>query len=175
MRRLFQRKKKQPFSENAKSTNENKKVDNNNNTNTNNNVDANSYQEEKLSTPKPASTSTSTLAFEYTPHDELYGQIIPKETPELLSTKLKQLEIELNQIPNDSKKEYMEALKKCPTLNNKSNKSNNNNNRNDSDGEHTNEHSESHKKFKLMFLRCEVFDCTLAAKRIVKYWANSKK
>ena len=82
--------------------------------------------------------------FEYTVHDDLYGQVIPKETPELLSSKFEELETELQKIPSDKKVEWEMALEKCPNL--------------------------CDEAFKLMFLRCEVFNADLAAKRIVKYW-----
>lgn len=99
-----------------------------------------------------ASTSTSlspyddnSTTFRTTPHDELYGQHIPNETPELISSKLQDLEKELDLISDDDKKDWIMATQKCPDLCN-------------------------NEKFKLMFLRCEIFNCDLAAKRIVKYW-----
>jgi hypothetical protein len=84
-----------------------------------------------------------------TDHDELYGQHIPKETPEMISSKLQDLHKEIDLIPNDKKQEWLMALEKCPQL--------------------------CDDKFKLMFLRCEVFNCEKAAKRIVKYWTMRLK
>ena len=88
--------------------------------------------------------STTTTAFQYTEYDELYGQHIPKETPELISSKLQDLQKKLDFIADENKKDWTMALQKCPEL--------------------------CDDKFKLMFLRCEVFNCDKAAKRIVKYW-----
>lgn len=82
--------------------------------------------------------------FEYTAYDDLYGQVVPKETPELLSSKLEELETELQNIPDEMKVEWSMALEKCPHL--------------------------CDQAFKLMFLRCEIMNSDLAAKRIVKYW-----
>jgi len=96
------------------------------------------------------------FAFEYTDHDDLYGQTIPVETPDLLSTKFQELENELDRIPESDKKDYLRALQKCPHL---FSTNDNNDNKNDSNN-----------AFKLMFLRCEIFNADLAAKRIVKYW-----
>ena len=60
-----------------------------------------------------------------------YGQEFIEETPELLSSKLKELEAQLEQFPEDEKKWYSLALKKAP--------------------------DECNRKFKLKHLRCEVF------------------
>lgn len=87
---------------------------------------------------------SSSSNFQYTPHDELYGQHIPKEDPELLSSKLQDLQKELDIIPDSDKIDWVSALQTCPDL--------------------------CDDKFLLMFLRCEIFQCDLAAKRIVKYW-----
>lgn len=84
------------------------------------------------------------FSFQYTPHDELYGQVIPKENPELISSKLKELDKELDNIGD--KTAWIMALEQCPHM--------------------------CDEKFKLMFLRCEIFNEVLAAKRIVKYWAK---
>lgn len=100
--------------------------------------DETSCKEEVLATNEKNST------FETTVYDDLYGQVIPKETPELLSSKFEELEIELRKIPDDKKQDWRMALEKCPDL--------------------------CDEAFKLMFLRCEVLNADLAAKRIVKYW-----
>lgn len=76
--------------------------------------------------------------------DELYHQQIPIETPELISTKLKELDEELSRIPQEDKSDWLLAMDKCPDL-------------------------VGDDKFRLIFLRCEVFNCTKAAKRMVKY------
>jgi len=78
--------------------------------------------------------------------DKTYNQRIPIETPELISCKLQELDVELQRIPKEKKKEWLMAMQQHPEL--------------------------CDEKFRLMFLRCEVFDCTLAAKRVVKYWAK---
>lgn len=78
--------------------------------------------------------------------DEMYDQKIPIEAPVLISSKLEELDRKLLCISNEEKKEWMMALEKCPDL--------------------------CDDNFRLMFLRCEVFNCTLASKRIVKYWAK---
>ncbi len=63
---------------------------------------------------------------------DVYGQVHPLETKELLATKLQELEDELHQLPMEEKSEWMEALAKCPEL--------------------------VAEDFKLKFLRCEVFN-----------------
>jgi hypothetical protein len=85
-----------------------------------------------------------TSSFQYTTHDNLYGQEIPNETPELLTSKFQELDQELQNIPNNDKKQWIMAEERCPQL--------------------------CDDKFKLMFLRCEILNVKLAAKRIVKYW-----
>jgi len=76
--------------------------------------------------------------------EDIYGQVIPNETSDLISTSLEKLDEELQRIPNVEKVAWNMAIERCPELIN-----------ND---------------FKLKFLRCEIFDVSLAAKRIVKYW-----
>jgi hypothetical protein len=51
----------------------------------------------------------------YTPPNQ-YSQKHPIESSELIQTKLKQLKDELEMIPENDKKTYLEALKKCREL-----------------------------------------------------------
>eukprot|EP00934_Nitzschia_sp_Nitz4_P006070 Nitzschia sp. Nitz4//scaffold47_size129522//91421//92442//NITZ4_003562-RA/size129522-processed-gene-0.49-mRNA-1//-1//CDS//3329552833//6060//frame0 len=76
---------------------------------------------------------------------DVYGQKHPVETESFIAAKQAQFEMELNNIPPEEKTEWLEAEAKCaPEL----------------IGE----------DFKLKFLRCEVFNADLAAKRFVGYW-----
>uniref|UniRef100_A0A7S3L0N6 CRAL-TRIO domain-containing protein n=1 Tax=Amphora coffeiformis TaxID=265554 RepID=A0A7S3L0N6_9STRA len=75
---------------------------------------------------------------------DVYGQLHPVETDEMIAQKLKQFEEELEKLPQDQKHGLQQAQEKCPA-------------------ELTNE-------FKLMFLRSEVFNADLAAKRYAHYW-----
>jgi len=62
-----------------------------------------------------------------------YGQAkAPTETPELLKTKLKELQEELAKIPESKKGQYLKALQVCP--------------------------DQCDEKFMLKHLRCEVFN-----------------
>ncbi len=99
---------------------------------------------DELIVPSKASPE---YTFQYTSHDKLYGQDVPVETPELISSKLQELEDEINKIPKENKQEWLSALRRCPDLCNTD-------------------------KFKLMFLRCEVFNTKLAAERIMNYWKH---
>jgi len=76
--------------------------------------------------------------------EDIYGQVILKETSELISTNLEKLDEELERIPNAEKVAWALANERCPQF--------------------------ITKEFKLKFLRCEIFDATLAAKRIINYW-----
>lgn len=90
-------------------------------------------------------SSSSSPSFQFTTHDGLYGQVVPVETPELLASKFQELNEALQKIPDKAKKDWLVASQeKCPEL--------------------------CDNTFKLMFLRCELFNCDLAAKRIAKYW-----
>lgn len=76
---------------------------------------------------------------------DVYGQVHPVETPELLAAKRLEMEVELEQIPPEEKQAWMQALAKC-------------------------DESLVGDEAKLKFLRCEVFNADLAAKRLIKYW-----
>mmetsp|Transcript_24171 Transcript_24171/g.27594 ORF Transcript_24171/g.27594 Transcript_24171/m.27594 type:complete len:326 (-) Transcript_24171:142-1119(-) len=93
--------------------------------------------------------SATESSFQRTVDDELYGQIIPEESPQFVESKLNELQIELDKIQNAEKADWTMAMANCPQL--------------------------CDDKFKLMFLRCEGFNIDLAAKRIVKYWATRVK
>jgi hypothetical protein len=71
--------------------------------------------------------------------EDMYGQIHPDETPELVKEKLKELEAELDKIAE--KDAYKQALENCPEL--------------VDDG------------FKTMFLRCEVFKTDVSYEQLV--------
>ena len=63
--------------------------------------------------------------------DDIYGHAIPNETPELIRSKLDELNEELESIPVKMKGPWLMALEKCPEFCGDS--------------------------FRLMFLRCELF------------------
>lgn len=77
---------------------------------------------------------------------DIYGQCHPVETPELIAQGFANLDAELAKIPIQDKAVLMRAMKECPDVVND--------------------------KHKLMFLRCEVFNADLAAKRFVRYWTK---
>ncbi len=102
----------------------------------------------KLEEPEKTSEAkaeSEQFQFQYTSDDDLYGQTIPVETPTLLSTKLNDLQNELDAIPTDQKTDWLNAIQKCPDI-------------------------VCTDEFRLMFLRCEILDAKLAAERIVRYW-----
>jgi len=63
---------------------------------------------------------------------DVYGQVHPVETPELIQTKLIDLQKELAQLPDEKTVAWKQAQKECPTLVNED--------------------------FMLQFLRCEVYN-----------------
>lgn len=75
---------------------------------------------------------------------DIYGQLHPVETPELLVKKHEEFLEELSKIAADKKKNVTLANEKCPELINDD--------------------------FIRLFLRCEVFNTDLAVKRYVRYW-----
>jgi hypothetical protein len=75
---------------------------------------------------------------------DVYGQLHPVETPELIARKRVEFEDELKRVPDQEKISLMQAEEKCPEL--------------------------LTDDFKLMFLRCEVFQAKLAAERYAHYW-----
>ena len=78
---------------------------------------------------------------------DLYGQdtTIVEETPVLLRTSIAQLQEALEATDDDDKQAFLRAQQECP--------------------EYVNSET-----FLLPFLRCEQFNATLAARRIVRYW-----
>lgn len=77
---------------------------------------------------------------------DLHGQTTEiEETEALVQTSFEKLDFEIEQISENSKVAFLEAQKHCP------------------------EYVKS-KAFRLMFLRCERFEPTKTARRLVKYW-----
>ena len=67
---------------------------------------------------------------------DVYGQFHPIETPDMISSKLAEFEREIKKLPEDVKKSLLEAEEKCPDL--------------------------VTDKFKLIFLRSEVFNADVS-------------
>ena len=75
---------------------------------------------------------------------DVYGQLHPEETDEMLAEKLHAFDAEVEKLPQGTKASILQAQENCPE-------------------QLTND-------FKLMFLRSEVFNADLAAKRYASYW-----
>jgi hypothetical protein len=75
---------------------------------------------------------------------DVYGQLHPVESEELIAAQRQKFEDELDLMTSDKKKSLLQAQETCPQL--------------------------LTDDFKLLFLRCEVFNAKLAAKRYVQYW-----
>jgi hypothetical protein len=75
---------------------------------------------------------------------DIYGQVHPNETPELIAQKQKEFETEIEKLAADTKKNLLQAQEQCPEL-------------------LTND-------FKLLFLRCEVFNADVS--KVLYYTAG---
>lgn len=73
---------------------------------------------------------------------DVYGQVHPVETPELLAAKRLEMEVELEQIPPEEKQAWMQALAKC-------------------------DESLVGDEAKLKFLRCEVFNADVSSRTVL--------
>ena len=91
----------------------------------------------------PFNHLTMSAAISFSEPDQ-YGQMHPEENHELIAEKLIAFEGALKDIPPTEKENLIQAQTQCPHL--------------------------LTEEFKLQFLRCEVFNETLAADRYVKYW-----
>lgn len=80
--------------------------------------------------------STPPPDVEFTESDDLYGQRHPIENAEVIGRKLKQFEAEVDKIPESDRACLTQAQSKCPQL--------------------------LIDDFKLMFLRCEVFNADVS-------------
>jgi hypothetical protein len=67
---------------------------------------------------------------------DIYGQVHPNETPELIAQKQKEFEMEIEKLAADTKKNLLQAQERCPEL--------------------------LTRDFKLLFLRCEVFNADVS-------------
>ena len=67
---------------------------------------------------------------------DVYGQVHPEETDDMIAQKLRAFEEEVEKLPADTKKSIQQAQEKCPEL--------------------------LTKEFKLMFLRSEVFNADVS-------------
>ena len=77
---------------------------------------------------------------------DIYGQRHPHETPELIASKLQEFHAEVENLPKEETTCVRQAKDRCPQL--------------------------LDDEFHLLFLRCEVFNVDLAAKRYAKYWTK---
>ena len=78
---------------------------------------------------------------------DIYGQVHPIESPELIECRLKELDEALSSLASTPKgAAYTQALTNCPSL--------------------------LHRSFKLLFLRARKFDARQAAERILRYWEH---
>ena len=80
------------------------------------------------------------------PEPDVYGQIHPIETPEMIATAQKELENEIEKLPDNLKSTIRLAESKCPEL--------------------------TTPEMRLAFLRAEVFKPKLAAERYGLYWTK---
>jgi hypothetical protein len=67
---------------------------------------------------------------------DIYGQVHPNETPELIAQKQTEFDTEIEKLASDAKENLLQAQERCPEL-------------------------LTH-DFKLMFLRCEVFNADVS-------------
>jgi hypothetical protein len=67
---------------------------------------------------------------------DIYGQVHPNETPELIALKQREFETEIEKLAADTKQNLLQAQERCPEL-------------------------LTH-DFKLLFLRCEVFNADVS-------------
>jgi hypothetical protein len=94
-------------------------------------------------TVNPQNNTIMSAAISFSEPDQ-YGQVHPEENPELLAEKLAAFDAAVADTPPTAKESLIQAQTQCPGL--------------------------LTDDFKLQFLRCEVFNETLAAERYIKYW-----
>ncbi|CAB9512436.1 tocopherol transfer protein [Seminavis robusta] len=80
----------------------------------------------------------------FTDKPDVYGQLHPVETPQLIAGKIVAFDAAVNNLPRKRRAALSQAVEECPEL--------------------------LTEKFKLQFLRCDCFNVQLAAKRYGKYW-----